>query len=637
VRFASSRSGLPSRHIFLLLYRVPRMTIQNTCLYLIACRLVQVASLHLQSGYLNTGQKQGSITNAAPSPEEEFNNFLNTHDDIQDYAPTGSTGVMVDSVHGDYGPILVVYLTYQGATPTKTLSEVQGLFWDAPGFNDSLYHSSWHTAWISSSNVDFFTMESTEDPALWGLNLWSLYISVSSQPLYQAQASTRSYKHTMVIAPGSAFAATAYFPTTGAWNGWSQYYGNAITWNTMFHEVGHNWGLHHAGGYQSDGSFQQYLDDAVMGYQRAWRNSDPNAVARYRMGWLSGAEVEEFVRGSDHHTVNISALNEGPTGAPFLMVKIPCDECVGQSASVAGAGALYLSFRTADTPALYGIDDMGTISLYDKFTSAYLTLADRVHVHFQPDANMMTELWTTLAAGETLEIASATMWIHVCSIDAASHAKVSISDTSEALAQAGCPLSAPTPIPTPAPPTPATPAPTEGASSAVGDPHLQNVLGQRFDLMQPGTHVLLSIPRGSRAENTMLRVQADARQLGAHCSDMYFQEINITGSWAEAKKVGGYRYGVSQRTGETPEWIAFGKVELKVVHGRTHGGLQYLNVYVKHLGLAGCVVGGLLGEDDHTGVAQSPEWCHKRLALGTMRDSDGQGPFVASLAAAAFA
>ncbi|CAK0869526.1 unnamed protein product [Prorocentrum cordatum] len=142
------------------------------------------------------------------------------------------------------------------------------------------------------------------------------------------------------------------------------------------------------------------------------------------------------------------------------------------SCFVAGVGASDLSFRTADTPSWYGIDDIGIIALYDKFASAHLTLLDRVHVHFQPDANLMTGLWTTLAAGETLEIASETMWIYDCSIDALSPDKVSFSDTSEALAQARCPLSAPTPIPTPAPPTGATPAATEGASSTVGDPHL---------------------------------------------------------------------------------------------------------------------------------------------------------------------
>merc|ERR1719382_532484 len=72
-------------------------------------------------------------------------------------------------------------------------------------------------------------------------------------------------------------------------------------------------------------------------------------------------------------------------------------------------------------------------------------------------------------------------------------------------------------------------------ASAVGDPHLQNVHGERFDLMKPGKHVLINIPRGVSAEKALFRVQADARRLGGQCADMYFQELNITGSWAEAK------------------------------------------------------------------------------------------------------
>eukprot|EP00959_Pyramimonas_sp_CCMP1952_P322969 6758287-Pyramimonas_sp.AAC.1 len=80
---------------------------------------------------------------------------------------------------------------------------------------------------------------------------------------------------------------------------------------------------------------------------------------------------------------------------------------------------------------------------------------------------------------------------------------------------------------------------------------------------------------------------------------MYFVEINVTGSWAEAKQAGGYRHGVSNRAVEAPEWVAFDKVELKVVQGQTHSGINYLNLYVKHLGRAGLAVGGLLGEDDH--------------------------------------
>jgi len=169
-----------------------------------------------------------------------------------------------------------------------------------------------------------------------------------------------------------------------------------------------------------------------------------------------------------------------------------------------------------------------------------------------------------------------------------------------------------TPSPTPSP----TQAGPDGGAAAVGDPHLQNVHGERFDLMKEGKHVLISIPRGQDAQHALLRVQADARRLGGNCADLYFKEVNVTGAWAEAKNAGGYHYSVSQNDIEAPEWVAFGKVELKVVHGRTDGGLPYLNVYMKHLRSAGVAVGGLLGEDDHEDVITPPEACTRKMALG---------------------
>jgi len=176
-----------------------------------------------------------------------------------------------------------------------------------------------------------------------------------------------------------------------------------------------------------------------------------------------------------------------------------------------------------------------------------------------------------------------------------------------------------------------------GGAAAVGDPHLQNVHGERFDLMKPGKHVLINIPRGVSAEKSLLRVQADARQLGGQCADMYFQEVNVTGSWAEAKQVGGYQYSVSQRDVETPEWVAFGKVGLKVIHGRTDSGLSYLNVYVKHLGRAGIAVGGLLGEDDHEDVISPPEQCAKRLSLADGMEESHKASSLVSVAEARLA
>jgi hypothetical protein len=164
-----------------------------------------------------------------------------------------------------------------------------------------------------------------------------------------------------------------------------------------------------------------------------------------------------------------------------------------------------------------------------------------------------------------------------------------------------------------APTLPPTPAPA--AASATGDPHLQNIHGERFDLMKPGNHVLINIPRGEPAEHALLRVQAGARQVGGSCSDMYFQEVNITGTWAEGKQAGGYHHVASNVAGKTAGWIAFDKVELKIVQGHTQSGVEYLNVYVKHLGQAGYLVGGLLGEDDHQDVTVAPASCHHRTAL----------------------
>jgi len=196
--------------------------------------------------------------------------------------------------------------------------------------------------------------------------------------------------------------------------------------------------------------------------------------------------------------------------------------------------------------------------------------------------------------------------------------------------------------------TVATPSPTPGGASAlggasaVGDPHLQNVHGERFDLMKPGQHVMLNIPRGMSLENSLLLVQADAVKLGAHCADMYFHHVNITGSWAEAKQVGGYQYVASQQAVKPPEWIAFGpvfrEVTLKVVHGITEGGLTYLNFFVKNLGRAGFVVGGLLGEDDHKYVSTPSKHCGREFTLESEEAKGGHvhGPSGTSVAAASF-
>mmetsp|Transcript_30943 Transcript_30943/g.70063 ORF Transcript_30943/g.70063 Transcript_30943/m.70063 type:complete len:348 (-) Transcript_30943:218-1261(-) len=159
-----------------------------------------------------------------------------------------------------------------------------------------------------------------------------------------------------------------------------------------------------------------------------------------------------------------------------------------------------------------------------------------------------------------------------------------------------------------------------GGGAAVGDPHLQNIHGERFDLMQPGEHVLVHIPRREGIEKTLLHVQGAAQTLGGLCTDTYFTRINITGKWASALRPGGFMFRADDPDiGAESKWInlhgSSQGVQIKVVHGHTQQGTRYLNFYVKNLGRTGLPVGGLLGEDDHEEASIPVRACEQRLAL----------------------
>jgi len=159
--------------------------------------------------------------------------------------------------------------------------------------------------------------------------------------------------------------------------------------------------------------------------------------------------------------------------------------------------------------------------------------------------------------------------------------------------------------------------------------------------MRPGKQVLIHIPLGQRVENALLRVVADARRLGAQCADMYFQELNITGAWVDGKTAGGlhFRAGDVGTLGKIwgPKWERFGKIDVKVAHGRTQEGTRYLNFYVRHLARAGFAIGGLLGEDDHTEAATPSGECLRRsFSLLQKSEAQDHGPSVSSVAVASF-
>lgn len=174
---------------------------------------------------------------------------------------------------------------------------------------------------------------------------------------------------------------------------------------------------------------------------------------------------------------------------------------------------------------------------------------------------------------------------------------------------------------------------SEQTAAAVGDPHLTNIYGQRFDLKQPGLHAMLSIPRGAAPHDALLRVNALAIHEGHACSDVYFKTINFTGRWVDAARArdggsGGDGVGVQHCAAQRPSgsstgWTTYGAVDLKVVWGRTSGNIVYLNLFVRNLRSTGRAVGGLLGEDDHSAASTPPPSCEKMFSLSVKSASRG--------------
>merc|ERR1719188_2984217 len=131
-------------------------------------------------------------------------------------------------------------------------------------------------------------------------------------------------------------------------------------------------------------------------------------------------------------------------------------------------------------------------------------------------------------------------------------------------------------------------APLQSTSaSAVGDPHMTSITGAKFDIVRSGNHTLFHIPRFSAREAALIDVRALVKREGPACSDMYINALHITGKWADDRRPGGLSFSADHRSQVSGQWIPFGKLELKVVHGKTNRGVKYLNVLAKHLSKAG--------------------------------------------------
>jgi len=149
-----------------------------------------------------------------------------------------------------------------------------------------------------------------------------------------------------------------------------------------------------------------------------------------------------------------------------------------------------------------------------------------------------------------------------------------------------------------------------------GDPHMQNILGQKFDLMRPGDHTLVQIPKQRNNYDTLLRVVAQVSRVGGSCQDMYIMSVNVTGAWLQksGRRHLHFAAGVAQPKLDN-NWLHFGPVDLKVAQGKTRDDTVYLNFLVRNLAKTSYPVGGLLGEDSHEIEATPTKDCQRSMSL----------------------
>jgi len=164
------------------------------------------------------------------------------------------------------------------------------------------------------------------------------------------------------------------------------------------------------------------------------------------------------------------------------------------------------------------------------------------------------------------------------------------------------------------------------SASSTGDPHVTNVLGERFDLLKRGTHVFVQVPRGADAEHTLLRVEANVTG-GKLCDYAFVSELKMTGKWVAELTPSVQQHdlhfvALPWGTVRVKSWRhSVGPTHMKVSYGHMASGLTYLNFHVGHLAELNLPVGGLLGVDDHTG-ASSKENCIEDPTYANLTDVD---------------
>jgi len=67
--------------------------------------------------------------------------------------------------------------------------------------------------------------------------------------------------------------------------------------------------------------------------------------------------------------------------------------------------------------------------------------------------------------------------------------------------------------------------------TALGDPHVVNILGETFDIISQGEVELVRYPKGADDSSSKLIITASIAKLGQKCHDTYMKNITVSGAW----------------------------------------------------------------------------------------------------------
>jgi len=178
---------------------------------------------------------------------------------------------------------------------------------------------------------------------------------------------------------------------------------------------------------------------------------------------------------------------------------------------------------------------------------------------------------------------------------------------------------------------------------AHGDPHIENIRGERFDIKRAGWHRLIQLPRVVSSKQTaQFRVDADIEPRLDICGEMYIRRLEFSGNLLPELD---FTFGGGLLRGEllvngTPVVEAHIPGLIVSSHGKSaevHAGgiVSYLTAarvgccypYLNYkISLAQSSfqnpldVGGLLGQDAHSEVSSRPQHCDvESLKFGTIK------------------